>query len=71
MEKREDATPTLYLAKFRAFWTPGSKIDDQGLLAASLESNQRWHCRRSPRLAETVEKREKIHEKVMMVVSLE
>lgn len=72
MEKREDATSTLYLAKFRAFWTPGgSKIDDQGLLAASLESNQRWHCRRSPRLAETVGKREKIYEKVMMVVNLE
>nr|KAK5449235.1 hypothetical protein LTR18_002324 [Exophiala xenobiotica] len=47
MEKREDATSTLYLAKFRAFWTPGSNIDDQGLLAASLGCNQQRHCRRS------------------------
>ena len=70
IDKRGNASSTLYRARFKAFWTPGSGIDDKDRLEASLEFHQRGCCRRSVRLAQTFEARKKNYEQVMMVVNL-
>lgn len=69
-DKREVSSVILYRARFKAFWTPGSDIEDKDRLEASLKTHQRWGCRRSARLAQTFGARKKIYEQVMMVVNL-
>ncbi|KAK5527652.1 hypothetical protein LTR23_011232, partial [Exophiala sp. CCFEE 6169] len=71
LDKREDSDRVLYLVRWKACWTPESHIVEKDWIAASLEANKNWHCRRSTRLRGSFNDRKKKYEEMMVVVNLE
>jgi hypothetical protein len=49
IDRQRTGDETVYLMRWKACWTPQSKIDDDQWVAESLEANKNKNCRRSMR----------------------